>query len=203
MRTLGGLIMHTGLPNPGIRKTLELHRDRWSRSPVPVILHVIANTPREMEQIVDIIEYETAIAAIEIGLERMSDDLAPELVQIASGSQLPLLARVPVDFNLDLALRLETLELAALVLGPPRGMGVDERMDPFSGRLYGASLLPQFLQTVAELRELVSIPIIGGGGIYGHEALEAMYMAGASAVQIDTLLWNEPTLILQEHTIES
>jgi dihydroorotate dehydrogenase (NAD+) catalytic subunit len=43
-----GVLMHTGLPNRGLSKTLEQYRALWSGLPLPVILHLVAT---DLEQI--------------------------------------------------------------------------------------------------------------------------------------------------------
>jgi NAD(P)H-dependent flavin oxidoreductase YrpB (nitropropane dioxygenase family) len=49
------------------------------------------------------------------------------------------------------------------------------------------------LETWLELRVA---PVVGAGGIYAREAMEAMFAAGASAVQLDGVLWTEPEAVL-------
>jgi dihydroorotate dehydrogenase (NAD+) catalytic subunit len=40
-RIPGGLLMHTGLRNPGVAAVIRRHHKRWARCPIPVIAHVV------------------------------------------------------------------------------------------------------------------------------------------------------------------
>ena len=64
-----------------------------------------------------------------------------------------------------------------------------------SGRLYGASLLPQTIHLVREIKTQTSLPIIGAGGVHSKEDVEVVLNAGASAVQIDSLAWVSPDVL--------
>ena len=56
------------------------------------------------------------------------------------------------------------------------------------GRMFGPGLLPQMLQALSCLRAY-EIPVIGGCGIYDQTAMDAAISAGATAVQLDAVLW--------------
>jgi len=57
-----------------------------------------------------------------------------------------------------------------------------------SGRLFGPALFPQSLELVLSAARL-GLPIIGAGGVYTMENVEAMITAGALWVQMDAGLW--------------
>jgi len=56
------------------------------------------------------------------------------------------------------------------------------------GRIYGPSVLPTALAAVRTLSES-NLPVIGAGGVYRQQDIQAMLAAGAVAVQLDTILW--------------
>ena len=39
------VLIHTGWPNPGLRRVIRRYGRLWSRFPVPVIVHLLATTP--------------------------------------------------------------------------------------------------------------------------------------------------------------
>ena len=78
--------------------------------------------------------------------------------------------------------------LAALSLGPPRGLLPAPDGGLARGRLYGPAVFPLALATVKALSRF-GVPVIGGGGVYRMEQAEAMLGAGAMAVQLDAVLW--------------
>ena len=56
------------------------------------------------------------------------------------------------------------------------------------GGLSGASIKPIGVRCVYELKKNIEIPIIGCGGILSYKDVVEYMMAGASAVQIGTVL---------------
>ncbi|MEJ2721425.1 MAG: dihydroorotate dehydrogenase [bacterium] len=63
-----------------------------------------------------------------------------------------------------------------------------------SGGYSGPGILPVALQKVWEVAKAVSIPIMGIGGIGSIDDARKFFLAGASAVQIGTALWQDPEL---------
>ncbi len=58
----------------------------------------------------------------------------------------------------------------------------------------GPAILPIALQKVWECSRAVSIPIVGIGGIATVEDVRKFFLAGATAVQVGTVLYNDPGL---------
>jgi len=63
------------------------------------------------------------------------------------------------------------------------------------GRLYGPALLPLLLNTLARWRSKLPIPIIACGGIATPQDAIACLELGATAIQVDALLWRDPPLL--------
>ena len=61
-----------------------------------------------------------------------------------------------------------------------------------SGRLYGRGMLPLALRAVRETLESVDVPVVASGGVHMVEDARMMLAAGATAVQIDALIWRAP-----------
>ena len=146
-----GVLVHTGLPNAGISKTLAQYRTAWEKLPVPIIMHIVATTPQEVARCASRIEAEQVVAAIELGL---NDDTAPanaeDLVRAAlKQTEKPLLVRLPMQDAYELAGPVADEGAGALVVtAPPRGTA----RDPYSGRLvpgriYGPLVKPMALRS--------------------------------------------------------
>jgi dihydroorotate dehydrogenase (NAD+) catalytic subunit len=100
-------------------------------------------------------------------------------------------ARLPLERAAELGQALAALAelpVAAASLGAPRGSLPAPGGALVSGRLYGPGVFPLALQAVRELAR-AGLPVIGAGGVYGADQVEAMRSAGALAVQLDTALW--------------
>jgi dihydroorotate dehydrogenase (NAD+) catalytic subunit len=63
-----------------------------------------------------------------------------------------------------------------------------------SGGYSGPGILPIALQKVWEVSKAVSIPIMGMGGISSVDDARKFFIAGATAVQVGTSLWQDPGL---------
>ena len=196
IRFLGGFLLHTGHPNPGLAAILRLYRRRWQSLPCPLFAHLQAMDPSELGSMLRRLESIEEISAVELGLEGADPAHCRELVRVAVASQLPVLARIPLNSLDPLAYRIAELGVAALVVGPPRGSMPAVGGGRVSGRLYGPALLPLALRTVEELAGHLPVPVIGSGGIQRREDVDAMLQAGASAVQLDFSLWTEPEAVL-------
>jgi len=184
----GGFLLHTGYPNPGLSQALRRFARQWSRSPVPLIVHLLVRSPDEVAQMARRLEGLEGVGGVEIGLPT---DASPELVAgcvQACGGELPVIARLPFERAIELAPRAIQAGAMAVSLAPPRGICPAEAGGPVQGRLYGPAILPIALRLVQELVKL-GLPTIGSGGIYTHEHYNAMLSIGALAVQVDSVLW--------------
>jgi dihydroorotate dehydrogenase (NAD+) catalytic subunit len=179
----GGFLLHTGLPNPGIRAAVKEYARKWANAPVPVIIHLMADRPEETARMVQELEGLENIMAIELGFApQLSVDIPPLSVELALG-ELPLIVCLPYEQILTLGPRCVDAGASAISIAAPRG-----RIDDITGRLYGPALYPQTLSLVHDAARL-GLPIIGGGGVYKREQAEGMLNAGALAVQVDASLW--------------
>jgi dihydroorotate dehydrogenase (NAD+) catalytic subunit len=183
----GGFLLHTGLPNPGLAGALKKYARRWTDSPLPVIVHLMADRPEETQQMVERLEEVENVAAVELGFAPLlADDIISLVVEMCRG-ELPLIASLPAEQILGLGPRLMNEGAAAVSLAAPRGSLPRNGM-LISGRLFGPSLFPKSLDVVASAAKL-GLPAIGAGGVYSNEQVETMLGAGALAVQVDAALW--------------
>lgn len=184
----GGFLMHTGHPNPGLNKVIRRYAGHWGRSPLPIIVHMLADNAGEIVQMLARLESIENVTGVEIGVPPdASPGLLISLVEAATG-ELPVLVRLPLDRSIDLAPHLMDSAVAAISLGPPRGAlpGPDSAL--IHGRIYGPGIFPLALAAVRTIKD-VGVPVIGAGGVYQPGNVDAMLSAGAIAVQLDSVLW--------------
>jgi dihydroorotate dehydrogenase len=182
------MLLHTGHANPGFSKALRRFRSRWATGPLPVIVHLMATSPREMQRMIVKLETVENVIGVEVGFP--VDISTPEVseVLVASAGELELIARLPPTRAVELAPALFEAGASAVCLGPPRGVLSDEDGTMNSGRMYGPSLFPQTMFATRALTRM-GAPVIAGGGVYSIKQVEALQVAGALAVQVDTALW--------------
>jgi dihydroorotate dehydrogenase (NAD+) catalytic subunit len=187
----GGFLLHSGAPNPGLTRAVRRHAGHWARSPVPVLVHLLAEAPGELAEMVRRLEGVEGVSGIEVGLPPgcQAGDML-ELLSAAAG-ELPVIARLPLERAIELGQALVArpgLPVAAISLGAPRGSLPAAGGEVVSGRLYGPAVFPLALQAVRGLAR-AGLPVIAAGGVYHPGQVEAMLAAGALAVQLDAALW--------------
>jgi len=184
----GGILVHTGYPNPGLRAVLRRYASRWRSASLPVIVHLLAQHPAEIAEALAMLEGLEGVYGVEVGLPpNVSRELAMQLVTAALG-ELPVVARLSPDQAGELAASMLECGVAAVSLGAPRGALPGRDGALLHGRLYGPAIFPQALEATNDLVER-GIPVVAAGGIYSSTQIDAMLAAGARAVQLDTWLW--------------
>lgn len=194
-----GVLVHTGLPNPGVHKVFRLYAARWKSSPAPIIVHLAATSPNELAECIEVLDGREGVSALEIGLgdQATHRDVRLMIKAAREKTHLPLLAKLPLYNAADLAAPAEDAGANALVLtAAPRGTA----RDPLSGqmiggRLYGPWLKALGLRVVGQVAGRVHIPVIGCGGIHDPNDARDYIEAGAIAVQVDTVAWVRPKMV--------
>ncbi|HQE92915.1 MAG TPA: hypothetical protein PLH19_13670 [Anaerolineae bacterium] len=198
-------VTHTGLPNPGVPRVLRQYRPLWERLPVPVIVHLVATTPAETAEAAEHLAGIPNVMGIELGLiDSITPQRALDLLKAACAEgDLPVIVRVPFSSVDRLAPCLADGGAAALTLtAPPRAIlpvtAAAESCETrryVRGRLYGPALFPLLLNTLARWTHRLPIPVIACGGIASLQDAIACLELGATAIQIDALLWRDPSLL--------
>ena len=196
----GGFLLHSGLPNPGFNATIKKYASRWDKSDLPIIVHLMADRPEETQHMVQMLEMQENVMAVELGFAPLlANDILLLTLEMALG-ELPLIFSLPVEQVLSLGPRLIQGGAQAISISAPRGAlpltpnsSPQGRGELITGRLYGPSLFPRTLEMVYSAAKL-GLPIIGAGGVWAKENADAMLSAGALAVQVDAALWNPGTI---------
>jgi dihydroorotate dehydrogenase (NAD+) catalytic subunit len=193
-----GVLVHSGLPNQGLEKTLAAFSAKWRKLPVPVILHLVAASEDELRRALEHINDEDSITAVELGI---SDDAAPAdaklLVRAAiDQAEKPVIARVPFQEAVAYARACSDAGADALtVCAPPRGTARDAGGRLVSGRVYSPLVKPMVLRLVGQIARSARVPIIGAGGIHSPQDARDFLEAGAVAVQVDSVTWVKPQML--------
>lgn len=189
--TPDGLLLHTGLPNPGVKAALKKWDKDWRRLGPPVIVHLAATTVNDVRQSLEWLERAQGVAGVELGLrDDVSVTEAWRLIHAACGGW-PLLARLPILRAAELGSIAADAGADALTLGaPPRHTTAEGH----HGRLYSPST---FAHTLAALTAVhaqlnAALPLIASGGIYTRAQAHTLFNAGAMAIQLDAVLWQRP-----------
>ena len=191
----GGFLLHTGLPNPGIRAGIDKYPAKWNKSDLPIIVHLMADRPEETQKMVRMLEEIENVMAVELGFAPLlADDIILMTLEMCLG-ELPLIFSLSIEQVLGLGPRLMQEGAQAISIAQPRGAVMTDHSSLITGRLLGPSLFPQSLDIVRSAVK-IGIPIIGASGVWTKENADAMLSVGALAVQVDAALWNPASTLL-------
>ncbi len=191
-----GILVHTGLPNPGAVKLIKRYGANWARSLAPVIVHVVATSPDDVAQCAGVLDRAEGVAGIELGVhDRATPEDVKVMVRAALSNTLrPLLVRVPLYSALESARAAQEAGAGGVVVAaPPRGTTRDPETGRLvGGRVYGPWLHAQILRAVGQVALALDIPVTGSGGVHTADDARDLIEAGAVAVQVDTVTWADP-----------
>jgi dihydroorotate dehydrogenase len=183
----GGFLLHTGYPNPGLRAVIRRHAARWGSASLPVVVHLLPQQAEDLPRMLRWLEEVEGVAGYELGLPPDLDAAgAAGFVRLAVGER-PVIVRLPLERAADLAVAVAQAGAAAVSLAPMRG-ALPSPEGLLHGRLYGPGLLPLALEAVHAVAAR-GITVIGSGGLYRPEDIDAMLSAGAAAVQLEAVFW--------------
>ncbi|MBA3750637.1 MAG: dihydroorotate dehydrogenase [Nitrosopumilus sp.] len=194
------------LANPG----LEYFSKEISQNQIPLFVSIVGSTKNDFPEIVNKLK-NLNILGFELNLscphvEKMGMEVGDDpnavydiIKSIKSNSTKPLFVKVGVG-NSDIIKTAKVAEEAGAdgitAINTIRAMKIDTEtgcpvLENKIGGLSGASIKPIGIRCVFELRKNIDIPIIGCGGIISYQDVIEYLMAGASAVQIGSILGYE------------
>lgn len=195
LETSGGVVITAPVANPGVRQVIRRTRRAWQKSTSPVIAHLPADLPDDLARTVGALSQQKGIAGFELGVtdEDSPADVAEYIAAILSRTELPVLVKFS---GADLLAQAEAACEAgadALVIetSPPASVYHGDTL--ITGRLFGGGVLAQGLSRVAEMKaHFPNMPLLATGGIHHRRDVLQYLQAGASAVQLDLLIFTDP-----------
>ena len=204
VETPSGVVSAVGLQNPGLQGFLTTDLPWFAQRKVRTVVSVSAGSLAEYGELARRLATAPGVDAVEVHLE-VSDahqtgkavhvvrrDLPhgmPVLAKLAAGGDVASLARAAVDNGADAVV--VTQGFPALVIDP---VTLRPALGAGPGLLTGPAVHALALRCVWDVHEaLPHVPVVGAGGIRtGFDAL-AMLLAGATAVQLGSVLLRDPS----------
>lgn len=212
----GSYLNAVGLSNPGVD---AFSRELSNNKIIPIFISLVGSSEKEFSKMVkafdalNILGYEINLSCPHVskmGMEVGDDPEAvnkivktvrmntnkPISVKVGVGSiDVVELARVAVDAGADIITAINTL----------RAMSIDiETMMPILsnriGGLSGNAIKPIGIRCVYEISKKLEVPVIGCGGVSSWRDVVEYMIAGASAVQIGSVLGSSGPRIFNEIT---
>lgn len=212
----GGMLNAIGIPSKGsdyfIDETIPFYRDFLA----PLVVSISAPTSDGFAELAARMSQVPGVAGIEanISCPNIEEDGKAFAMHARSTAQVVKSLRAATDLPLWVKLTPNTGEIAAVakaaesegadalvVANTILGMAIDIRtrrpkLGNVMGGMSGPAVKPIVVRMVYQCHRAVSIPIIGCGGIStAEDALEFM-LAGATAVQVGTATFIQPTAMI-------
>jgi dihydroorotate dehydrogenase (NAD+) catalytic subunit len=210
--TPAGILNSIGLENPGAEEVARKYGKLWAKLGVPVVVNVAGYSVQDYVFVVEALDGTPGVIAFELnvscpnvegGMLFGSDPgLAAEVTRaVKDATDKPVIVKLTPNANDVVAVARACEEAGAdglTTINTVLGMRIDvakrrPMLGTSSGGLSGPAIRPIALHLTYQVAQAVSIPIIGAGGVTSaSDALEFL-MAGASAVQVGTATFADPT----------
>ena len=210
--TPSGMLNSVGLQNPGVESFVENDLPWLLTKDVAVIANI---TGTSVEQYVQMAErlagtgvhlLEMNISCPNVKCGGMAFGTQPKMVEeVVSAAKAkakkPLIVKLSPNVTdiAEIARAAESAGADALsLINTLLGMRIDiEKRRPIlsnvMGGLSGPAVFPVAVRMVYQVRKAVSVPILGMGGIRTGRDIVEMLLAGADAVAMGTVMFNDPT----------
>jgi len=215
--TPAGMLNSIGLQNIGIDAFITEKLPELKRHGVTVIANIFGETTDEFAALGRRLDSAEGIAAVELNISCPNTDkggiqfgVDPEATSrvtaaVKAATRLPVIVKLSPNVTDIGVLACAAADAGADMLSLVNtfmGMVIDvERRAPVlnsaAGGLSGPAIRPMAVYMVHKVARVVKLPIIGIGGIRsGRDAIEFI-LAGASAVQVGTSTFTEPSAPLR------
>ncbi len=213
VETTSGLLNSIGLDNDGLEHFIEEHVPHLVELGAPVIANIASHDVDEFECMAARLEAADGLSGIELNIScpnvsggidfGTQPTLAAEVVaRVRGASSLPVIAKLTPNVTniVDVASQVAAAGADAVTLvNTYQGMAVDWRLrrpvlGNVMGGLSGPAIKPLALCAVHKVAQAVDVPIVGVGGISNVDDVMEFLVAGASAVQIGTANFYDPSL---------
>ena len=209
--TPGGMLNAVGLQNPGVESFIA-HELPWLRQQGTVVIANIAgNTPEEYREMaerlsetdVDMIEMNISCPNVKQGGVQFGttcEGVTTVTSAVRRSCKKPLMVKLSPNVS-DIGEMAAAAEAAGAdavsLINTLTGMRIDIRtrrpiIRNNTGGLSGPAVFPVAVRMVWQAAQRVKIPVVGLGGISTWQDAVEMLLAGAAALQIGTVLFQDP-----------
>ena len=216
VETAAGLLNSIGLDNDGIDAFIEHHLPYLRELPTAIIVSIAGRTHDEFVEMAAQLGDQPGVAAVELniscpnvsgGVDFGTDPaMCQRLVESArKACPLPILAKLTPNVT-----SIATIARAAAdggadaicLINTVLGLAIDWRkrrplLGNGMGGLSGPAIKPIALRCVHQVAQAVQTPLVGIGGIATIDDVMEFLVAGATAVQVGTANYYDPTVTMK------
>jgi dihydroorotate dehydrogenase (NAD+) catalytic subunit len=216
VETASGMLNAIGLDNDGIDHFIHHHLPYLRTLPTAIIANIAGETEDRFVEMAEKIGHESGLAGLELNLScpnvaggldfatepRLTDRIVERVRKVCP---LPLIAKLTPNVTDIVPIARAAAEAGADAVSLVNtfvGMAVDWRrqrpiLGNVTGGLSGPAIKPLALRMVWQVARQVKIPVIGIGGIVSVDDVMEFLVAGASAVQLGTVNFYNPTACMR------
>lgn len=213
-----GMLNAVGLQNDGVEAFIKHKLPALPTHEVPVIANIYATCAEDFSELAGILSKEGRVAALEVNIScpnvkaggvLFGQDplMASSIVEAVkkNAGKLPVIIKLSPNVT-NIAEMAKAVEAAGAdmvsCINTITGMAVDIRtrkplLANIVGGLSGPAVKPVALRCVWQVAQAVKIPVIGIGGIRSAKDVLEFILVGASAVEIGTASFTDPTAIFR------
>jgi dihydroorotate dehydrogenase (NAD+) catalytic subunit len=213
VETTGGMLNSIGLANIGVHAFIEKKLPYLEQLKTTIIVNIAASSIQEYCDVLSLLEQHDGIGGYEINVScpnvkegglnfgTNSAMMREITARLRALTEKPLILKLTpnVTHISEFAKAVEEAGADAVsVINTLIGMAVDikgrkPRLSTVTGGLSGPAIKPIALAKVYEVAQAVKIPIIGIGGIMTTEDAVEFLLVGATAVQVGTANFIDPS----------
>jgi len=210
--TASGMLNAIGLQNPGVEEIVKTEIPFLQQYNVPIIANVAGSTVDEYEKVTSVLNSSPHVDAIELNIScpnvkegGIQFGIDPSMAAAVT-ERVKNISNVPVYVKLspnvtNIVVMAKAIEDAGAdgltMINTLTGMRLDLiKRSPLiankTGGLSGPAIKPVAIRMIYEVKQHVSIPIIGMGGIQDAKDVLEFLLAGADAVAVGTANFQNP-----------
>jgi dihydroorotate dehydrogenase (NAD+) catalytic subunit len=212
VETPSGMLNAIGLDNDGIEHFLHDHLPYLQTLPTAVIGNIAGKSEDEFVEMAALLQNDSGLAAMELnlscpnvagGLDFATDPAVTRRIieRVRQVCPLPLVAKLTPNVTDIVPIAQAAADAGADAVSLVNtfvGMAIDWRkrrpiLGNGTGGLSGPAIKPLALRLVWQVARRVHVPVIGIGGIATVDDVMEFLIAGASAVQLGTVNFYDPT----------
>jgi dihydroorotate dehydrogenase (NAD+) catalytic subunit len=213
IETPSGMLNAIGLDNDGIDHFIQHHLPYLRTLPTAIIANIAGKNEQEFIEMAAQIGREPGLAALELNLScpnvtggsdfATSPEVTARIVRgVREVCPLPVLAKLTANVTDIVPIAQAAADAGADAVSLVNtwvGMAIDWRrrrpiLGNVTGGLSGPAIKPLALRLVWQVARQVQIPVIGIGGIATIDDVMEYLVAGASAIQVGTANFYDPTV---------
>lgn len=216
VETASGMLNSIGLDNDGFDQFVAEKLPYLTSLGTSIIINIAAKTNDDFRRMASVLNECHGVAAIELNIScpnvsggvdfGTNPELAAEVVAaVRSSCEIPVVAKLTPNVTSVVPIAKAVADAGAdavSLINTFQGMAVDwKRRRPVLGNILGGlsgpAIKPLALRIVWQVSQAVKIPIIGIGGIQSIDDVMEFLLVGATAVQIGTANFYNPSLANQ------